>query len=155
MKRTTTAAARVAAGAGAVSMLGFAAVISAGTAQAAPQDCTVTRDLFGATAACHDVDAPAGREYALIVECFGLHGVPHAFPLMGHRSVPGLVEWLLLTHRSGCGHVPGAHQYRTRDQRLRNGLSRLIRPHTKRRPPRGSSTGALPSVRPSESGCCS
>ncbi|WP_232330385.1 hypothetical protein [Nocardia fusca] len=82
MKRTTAAAARVAAGAVTVSILGFATVIGSGTAQAAPQDCTVTRDLFGATAACHDLDAPAGREYALIVECFGLHGVPNAFPLM-------------------------------------------------------------------------
>ncbi|MFB7717838.1 MULTISPECIES: hypothetical protein [unclassified Nocardia] len=62
--------------------LGFAAVIGSGTAQAAPQDCQITRDLTGATAICHDDDAPAGREYALIVDCFGLHGVPNAFPLM-------------------------------------------------------------------------
>ncbi|MFI9505266.1 hypothetical protein [Nocardia sp. NPDC052566] len=66
----------------AVSVLGVSAVIGSGTAQAAPQDCGITRDLFSATATCHDTDAPAGREYAVIVECFGLHGVPNAFPLM-------------------------------------------------------------------------
>lgn len=80
MRRTTIAATRVAIGA--VSVLGFAAVIGSGTAQAAPQDCVVTRDLFGATAACHDTGTPAGREYTLVVECVGLHGVPNAFPLM-------------------------------------------------------------------------
>ncbi|RJO73848.1 hypothetical protein D5S18_21225 [Nocardia panacis] len=53
-----------------------------GTAQASAQDCTVTRDLFGATAACRDTEAPAGREYTLVVECVGLHGIPNAFPLM-------------------------------------------------------------------------
>ncbi|WP_228812030.1 MULTISPECIES: hypothetical protein [Nocardia] len=65
----------------AVAVSGFATAFGAGTAQAAPQDCTVTRDLTGAAATCHD-EGPAGREYALIVECFGLHGVPNAFPLM-------------------------------------------------------------------------
>ncbi|MGY2061482.1 hypothetical protein ACW9HQ_41970 [Nocardia gipuzkoensis] len=80
MRSTTIAAARVTAAA--VSVLGFTAVIGSGTAQAAPQDCVVTRDLFGATAACHDDDAPAGREYTLIVECVGLHGIPNAWPLM-------------------------------------------------------------------------
>jgi hypothetical protein len=80
MSSTTIAAARVTAAA--VSVLGFATVIGSGTAQAAPQDCVVTRDLFTATATCHDEDAPPGREYTLVVECVGLHGVPNAFPLM-------------------------------------------------------------------------
>ncbi|MEU1999502.1 hypothetical protein ABZ511_34160 [Nocardia gamkensis] len=80
MSSTTIAAARVAAAA--VSVLGFATVIGSGTAQAAPQDCVVTRDLFNASATCHDEDAPPGREYTLVVECVGLHGVPNAFPLM-------------------------------------------------------------------------
>ncbi|WP_280276380.1 hypothetical protein [Nocardia wallacei] len=80
MRKATIAATRVAAGV--MSVVGFAAVIGAGTAHAAPQDCAVTRDLFGATATCSDADAPAGREYTLVVECFGLHGVPNAFPLM-------------------------------------------------------------------------
>ncbi|GAB2634354.1 hypothetical protein [Nocardia goodfellowii] len=62
--------------------LGVAAVIGSGTAQAAPQDCAITRDLVSATATCRDHDAPAGREYALIVDCFGLHGIPNAFPLL-------------------------------------------------------------------------
>ncbi|MEU1550071.1 hypothetical protein [Nocardia sp. NPDC005745] len=80
MSSTTIAAARVTAAA--VTVLGFATVIGSGTAQAAPQDCVVTRDLFNATATCHDEDAPPGREYTLVVECVGLHGVPNAFPLM-------------------------------------------------------------------------
>lgn len=79
MHKTTTAAARAAVAAAVVS--GFATALGSGVAQAAPQDCAVSRDLFGATAACHDI-GPAGREYALIVECFGLHGIPNAFPLM-------------------------------------------------------------------------
>ncbi|WP_245669416.1 hypothetical protein [Nocardia speluncae] len=79
MKRTTMVAARALVTAVAVS--GFATVLGTGSAQAAPQDCAVTRDLVGASATCFD-DGPAGREYALIVECFGLHGVPNAFPLM-------------------------------------------------------------------------
>ncbi|WP_052372634.1 hypothetical protein [Nocardia otitidiscaviarum] len=66
----------------AASVLGCAAVFGVGTAHAAPEDCTVTRDLFSASAACHDADAPAGREYSLVVECFGLAPIPNAFPLM-------------------------------------------------------------------------
>lgn len=80
MRRTTTAAARIILAAASASA--FATVLGSGTAQAAPQDCVTTRDLVSATATCHDNDAPVGREYALIVECFGLHGVPNAFPLM-------------------------------------------------------------------------
>ena len=68
--------------AAAVLGLGSAAVIGAGTAQAAPQDCTVTRDLIGASATCHDDDAPPGREYTLVVECFGLAPIPNFFPFM-------------------------------------------------------------------------
>ncbi|MEU8895691.1 hypothetical protein [Nocardia sp. NPDC048505] len=79
MSRTAVGA-RV--GVAAASVLGFAAVIGTGTAQAAPQDCTVTRDLVSATAQCHDTDAPAGREYTVVTECWGLHGVPNAWPLM-------------------------------------------------------------------------
>ncbi|MGF6886543.1 hypothetical protein ABIA39_004683 [Nocardia sp. GAS34] len=80
MRRTTSTAARTTIGA--MAILGAAAVVGSGTAHAAPQDCAVTRDLFGARAACHDIGAPAGREYALVVECVGLHGIPNAFPLM-------------------------------------------------------------------------
>ncbi|WP_280398492.1 hypothetical protein [Nocardia carnea] len=79
MRRTTMVAARIAIAAAVTS--GFAAVLGAGPAQAAPQDCTVTRDLVSASATCHD-DGPPGREYALIVECFGLHPIPNAFPLV-------------------------------------------------------------------------
>jgi hypothetical protein len=87
MRRTIVAAARVTAAA--VLGLGVAAVIGSGTAQAAPQDCVITRDLTSATATCHDDDAPAGREYTLIVDCFGLHGVPNAFPFMAFGPYNG------------------------------------------------------------------
>ncbi|WP_290052560.1 hypothetical protein [Nocardia nova] len=79
MNRPTVVGARAIVAAAVVS--GFATLLGSGVADAAPQDCAVSRDLFGATATCHD-DGPAGREYALIVECFGLHGIPGAFPLM-------------------------------------------------------------------------
>ncbi|MGV9678129.1 hypothetical protein ACWDSJ_22865 [Nocardia sp. NPDC003482] len=82
MRRTTAVAALAAA------VAGFATVLAAGTAHAAPEDCTITRDLIGASATCHD-DGPAGREYALIVECWGLHGVPNAFPLMAFGPYQG------------------------------------------------------------------
>ncbi|MBF6173360.1 hypothetical protein IU476_17990 [Nocardia blacklockiae] len=62
--------------------MGCVAVFGVGTANAAPEDCTVTRDLVGATATCHDVDFPPGREYSLVVECFGVAPVPFAFPLV-------------------------------------------------------------------------
>lgn len=80
MSRTIVAAARITTAV--VSGVGFAAVIGSGTAHAGPQDCTITRDLTSATAFCHDAGAPAGREYAVIAECNGLHGIPNAFPLM-------------------------------------------------------------------------
>ncbi|WP_330179792.1 hypothetical protein OHB26_25580 [Nocardia sp. NBC_01503] len=81
--------------------VGFAAVIGSGTAQAAPEDCTINRDLTGATATCHDVDAPAGREYALIVDCWGLHGVPNSFPLMAVGPYSG--SWSGSFSPSGTG----------------------------------------------------
>ncbi|WP_245717724.1 hypothetical protein [Nocardia jejuensis] len=75
MKRTIAVAA-------ALPMLSFAAVVGAGTAEAAPQDCTINRTLIDASATCYDTDAPAGREYTVVVECWGLAGVPNAWPLM-------------------------------------------------------------------------
>ncbi|MFD6896423.1 hypothetical protein ACFWB0_17960 [Rhodococcus sp. NPDC060086] len=78
MKSAICSAARVTA---IVSGLAFAAIIGSGTAQAAPQDCAIQQDPFNATVTCHDADAPPGREYALIVDCWGLHGIPNAFPL--------------------------------------------------------------------------
>ncbi|MFF0491101.1 hypothetical protein ACFYTQ_18935 [Nocardia sp. NPDC004068] len=86
MRRTTAIAARTALAAAAVS--GFATVLGAGTAQAAPEDCTITRDLTSATATCHD-DGPAGREYALIVDCVGLHVDPNAFPFIAFGPYQG------------------------------------------------------------------
>ncbi|MEU0540346.1 hypothetical protein ABZ319_10780 [Nocardia sp. NPDC005978] len=81
MKERMVAAARVTAAA--VPVLGLAAVFGSGTAQAAPEDCVITRDLISASATCSDVDAPPGREYTVVVECWGLAGIPNAWPLMG------------------------------------------------------------------------
>lgn len=80
MKRTAGIAAR--ATVAAATVLGFSAVIGSGTAQAAPQDCSITRDLVSATATCHDVGAPPRREYTVVTECFGLHFVPNMFPIV-------------------------------------------------------------------------
>ncbi len=79
MRNNRLATARVAA----VAAFGiaFATFIGSGTAQSAPADCVVQWDPFNATATCHDIDAPPGREYVLIVDCWGLHGIPNAFPL--------------------------------------------------------------------------
>ncbi|MFE4502375.1 hypothetical protein ACFRFQ_21195 [Rhodococcus sp. NPDC056743] len=78
MRRRIVGAARVTATV--VSGLALAATIGSGTAQADPQDCVVERNVFSAMATCHDTDAPPGREYALIVDCWGIHGIPNAFP---------------------------------------------------------------------------
>ncbi|WP_245556911.1 hypothetical protein [Jongsikchunia kroppenstedtii] len=86
MKRSVAVAAGSAL---AASGLGLGVMVGAGTAQAGPQDCTVTRDLVSATATCHDHNAPAGREYTVVVECNGLHGVPNAFPLMAFGPYRG------------------------------------------------------------------
>lgn len=77
MKKTIVAAARVAAAG--VSGVAFVAVIGAGAAQAAPQDCVVERDLFGASAVCQP---DGGSNYVLRVECVGLHATG-PFPLYG------------------------------------------------------------------------
>ncbi|WP_405159991.1 hypothetical protein OG203_26530 [Nocardia sp. NBC_01499] len=80
MRKTITAAARLAAAG--VSGLAFVAIIGSGTAQAAPQDCAVQRDIFGATATCQP---DGGSNYVLHLDCFGLHGTG-PFPLMGVGS---------------------------------------------------------------------
>ncbi|WP_378734825.1 hypothetical protein [Nocardia brasiliensis] len=77
MRKAITAAARIAA-AGA-SGLAFVAVIGSSSAQAAPQDCTVERSLFGASAVCQP---DGGTNYVLRVDCFGLHSTG-PFPLYG------------------------------------------------------------------------
>ncbi|MFC4604395.1 hypothetical protein [Rhodococcus kronopolitis] len=79
MRNTVLVAARVTAVA--ATGFAFATLIGSGTAQADPAECGVQWNAFNATATCHDTDAPAGREYALIVDCWGLHGIPNAFPL--------------------------------------------------------------------------
>ncbi|WP_415972420.1 hypothetical protein [Rhodococcus sp. 077-4] len=64
----------------AVSGLAVATIIGPGIAQADPQDCAIRHDAFSASATCFDTGAPAGREYTLAVECWGLHGIPNRFP---------------------------------------------------------------------------
>jgi len=80
MKKTLVTAARVAT----VGLSGLAAavIVGSGTAQAAPQDCTVQRDLFGASATCQP---DGGSNYVLHLECFGLYA-SGPFPLYGVGS---------------------------------------------------------------------
>ncbi|MGW1741186.1 hypothetical protein ACWCPQ_20530 [Nocardia sp. NPDC001965] len=68
MKKTIASAARLATAG--ISGLAFVAIIGSGTAQAAPQDCVVERDLFGASAICRP---DGGSNYVLRVECLGLY----------------------------------------------------------------------------------
>ncbi|WP_223518565.1 MULTISPECIES: hypothetical protein [Nocardia] len=77
MKKTIVAAARVAAAG--VSGLAFVAIVGSGTAQAAPQDCAVQRDLSGASATCQP---DGGSNYVLHVDCVGLYA-SGPFPLYG------------------------------------------------------------------------
>ncbi|CAM2890284.1 Secreted protein [Prescottella defluvii] len=79
MRIALLAAARVTAVA--VSGLAFATVVGSGTAQADPAPCVVQWDPFNASATCQDTGASPGREYVLVVDCWGLHGIPNAFPL--------------------------------------------------------------------------
>ncbi|KAF0836577.1 hypothetical protein [Nocardia caishijiensis] len=81
MRKSVVAAVRLTVAA--ASVMGFSAMVGSGVAQAGPQDCVVSRDLVGASVSCHDTGAPASREYSLVVECWGLAGIPNAFPLMG------------------------------------------------------------------------
>ncbi|MFQ6229634.1 hypothetical protein [Nocardia sp. NPDC002869] len=75
MKQKILTAARVAAAG--VSGLAFVAVVGSGTAAAAPQDCVVERDLFGASATC---GPDGGSHYVLHVDCVGLYA-SGPFPL--------------------------------------------------------------------------
>ncbi|MFD5177903.1 TetR/AcrR family transcriptional regulator [Nocardia sp. NPDC058379] len=68
MNKTFTAVARVAAAG--VCGLAFVAVVGSGTAQAAPQDCRVERDFFGASATCQP---DGGSNYVLHLDCFGFY----------------------------------------------------------------------------------
>lgn len=108
MRDTILAAARVATVA--VSGLAFATIIGSGTAQADPQDCAIGRDAFSATATCNDTDAPPGREYVLITECWGLHGIPNAFPFYSIGPYSQSTRSFVPTGRDtgGCGTSWGA-----------------------------------------------
>lgn len=80
MKRALGTAARVAAAG--ITGLAAVAVIGSGAARAAPQDCTVQRDLSGASAIC---GPDGGSNYVLRVDCFGLYA-SGPFPLYGIGS---------------------------------------------------------------------
>ncbi|MGW4119729.1 hypothetical protein [Nocardia sp. NPDC004711] len=75
MKRSLSVAGRVAIAG--ISGLGFAAVVGSGTAQAAPQDCTVTKGVFDASAVCRP---DGGSNYVLHLDCVGLYA-SGPFPL--------------------------------------------------------------------------
>ncbi|MBF6178242.1 hypothetical protein [Nocardia otitidiscaviarum] len=75
MKKAIITAARLAVAG--ISGLALTAVVGSGTAQAAPHDCVVERDLTGASAICLP---DGGDNYVLRVECFGLHAAG-PFPL--------------------------------------------------------------------------
>lgn len=77
MRSKLIAAARVSA---VISGLAVASIVGSGVASAGPQDCAVAHDPFSASVTCHDTGAPPGREYYLSIECWGLHGIPNAFP---------------------------------------------------------------------------
>lgn len=75
MRTSLGVAARIAAVS--ITGLGFAAVLGAGSAQAAPQDCSVTKGLTDATAVC----APdGGSNYVVHLDCVGLYA-SGPFPL--------------------------------------------------------------------------
>lgn len=84
MKKTVVTAARVAAAG--LSGLAAVAVIGSGSAQAAPQDCSVQRDLFGASATCQP---DGGSNYVLHLDCLGLYA-SGPFPLYAIGSYPVL-----------------------------------------------------------------
>ncbi|MEV4126621.1 hypothetical protein [Nocardia sp. NPDC049707] len=75
MSRSFAVAARVAAAG--ISGLAFTAVVGSGTAQAAPQDCTVEKGLFDASAFCQ---RDGGSNYVLHLDCVGLYA-SGPFPL--------------------------------------------------------------------------
>lgn len=77
MRSKLIAAARVSA---VISGLAAASIVGSGVASASPQDCDASHDAFSASVTCHDTGAPPRREYFLSIECWGLHGIPNAFP---------------------------------------------------------------------------
>ncbi|WP_328391007.1 hypothetical protein [Nocardia sp. NBC_00416] len=84
MRNTVFAAARVAAAG--LAGLSAVAIIGSGAAQAAPQDCTVQRDIFGASATCRP---DGGSNYVLHVDCVGLYA-SGPFPMYGVGPYPVL-----------------------------------------------------------------
>ncbi|WP_267616510.1 hypothetical protein [Gordonia bronchialis] len=77
-----------------------ATVVTAGAAHADTRNCDVRWDALGASATCHDTHAPKGREYVLIVECWGVHGLPNRFPLYGVGPYEQSSRWFVPTGRA-------------------------------------------------------
>ena len=74
---------------GAAAGVAFAATVGAGTAQAGPENCVVTLQLTGASAMCHDPDAPPGREYTVVVDCVGFSAALAPRPYAGFGPYSG------------------------------------------------------------------
>lgn len=100
MRSTISAVARVTTVV--VSGLAFATIVGSGIAQAAPRDCTIQRDAFAASGTCHDNDAPPGREYFLSIDCWGLHGIPNAFPFYAVGPYTASTRSFLPTDRASA-----------------------------------------------------
>ncbi|MEE3853129.1 hypothetical protein VZC37_22520 [Gordonia sp. LSe1-13] len=109
-------------GAGVVAALTIGLLAGAGEAHAGVNDCDVRWNALGASAVCHDTGAPQGREYVLIVECWGLHGVPNRFPLYTVGPYTQSSRWFVPTGQASgncstswgapsfnAGVVTGAH----------------------------------------------
>ncbi|MFJ4656919.1 hypothetical protein ACIP5Y_37125 [Nocardia sp. NPDC088792] len=75
MRRSSSVTAQIAAVA--ISGFGLAAIAGAGTAQAAPQDCAVSKGLFDASAVCQP---DGGSNYVLHLDCVGFYA-SGPFPL--------------------------------------------------------------------------
>ncbi|MGY2114460.1 hypothetical protein ACW9HR_11135 [Nocardia gipuzkoensis] len=105
MRRAFVAAARL--GVAGASGLAFVAIAASGSAQAAPQDCVIERDVFSASAICPPDDGLGGAEYVLRVECVGVYS-SGPFPLYavgpytqlsypfipnGQRTTTGCMNW--------------------------------------------------------------
>lgn len=100
MARTLRSGMRVGAGIAALATVGLLA--GAGGAHADTPRCDVRWDAVGASAVCRDTTAPRGREYVLIAHCWGLHGIPNAFPLYAVGPYTQSSRWFIPTGRASA-----------------------------------------------------
>lgn len=87
-------------GAGVVAAVVAGLVVGAGNADARTDKCDVRWNALGASVTCHDTGAPPSREYVLIVECWGLHGIPNRFPLYAVGPYSQSSRWFVPTGRA-------------------------------------------------------